>query len=203
MRARPEFTLLPHRRHPHQRPAAPVALRRGGPGQPHPGQQPGHPRLPGHRQPPGVVADARLCHLRRQLNHRQRHLHQPAQHQATRTLHPEAADTTGSGRPAAAVDGCGLSVCPPAARPSPTRPEPLWVRAELAPTMAILDISMASSVPPLLQVTACDHLITDNGYRPTTSQRGCAAWPSIRRPTDPSDPARQSQQVCPHQNASS
>jgi hypothetical protein len=49
------------------------------------------------------------------------------------------------------VDRCGLSVCPPAARPSPTRPGPLWVRAELAPTMAILDISMASSVPLLLQ----------------------------------------------------
>ena len=67
---------------------APAALRRGGPGQPHPGQRPGHPRLHRRRQRPDPVADPRLRHLRRQLHHRQRHLHQPAQHQAAGpTLH--------------------------------------------------------------------------------------------------------------------
>ncbi len=40
------------------------------------------PTAAGHRQRPGTVVDPGLWHLWRQLHHRQRHLHQPAQHQA-------------------------------------------------------------------------------------------------------------------------
>jgi acetaldehyde dehydrogenase/alcohol dehydrogenase len=105
-----------HRRDPHQRPAAPATLRRGDPGQPHPGQQPRHPRLPRHRQRPGAVADSGLWDLRRQLHHRHRHLHQPAQRQAAPTPPPSGSRT---------VLRCVTTVAPIC----PTRLEPgSWTR---------------------------------------------------------------------------
>ena len=74
-----------HRDHPHPQPAAPVVLRPADASQPDPGQRARRARLHrlGHRA--DAVPHARLRHRRPHLDHRQRHLHPPGQHQAGST----------------------------------------------------------------------------------------------------------------------